>query len=63
MLLALGLDAALAQGSVVFTLEQDNEPDEVEYVTGVMSRVVQRLREMSPVYRSKQQKNKSREPH
>ncbi len=56
VLLALGLDAGLAQGSIVFTLGPDNRPDEVPYVIDVFSRVVARLRAMSPVY---QKKNKN----
>jgi len=53
VLLALGLDAGLAQGSVVFTLGPDNHRDEVPYVMEVLSRVVERLRDMSPVYKKK----------
>ncbi len=53
VLLALGLDTALAQGSVVFTLGPDNRMEEVPYVIDVLSKVVVRLREMSPVYRKK----------
>ncbi|MCK4547338.1 MAG: aminotransferase class V-fold PLP-dependent enzyme, partial [Candidatus Eisenbacteria sp.] len=59
VLLALGLDTALAQGSIVYSLGQDNSLDEVSYVMDVMTRVIQRLREMSPVYRSKEQRDKN----
>jgi cysteine desulfurase len=57
VLLALGLDAALAQGSVVFTLGPGNRMDDVPYVIEVLSRVVERLRQMSPVYRAKKRKD------
>lgn len=52
VLLALGLDAALAQGSIVFTLGPETAPEDVSYVMEVLPKVVQRLREMSPIYRS-----------
>jgi cysteine desulfurase len=58
VLTALGLDAALAQGSLVFTMSRDNAMDEVPYMIDVLSRVVQRLREMSPVYKGKRQERK-----
>jgi cysteine desulfurase len=63
VLLALGLDAALAQGSVVFTLGPENSLEEVPYVVEVMTQVVQRLRDMSPVYRAKKGKGESGRSH
>ncbi|MBN2185691.1 MAG: aminotransferase class V-fold PLP-dependent enzyme [Candidatus Krumholzibacteriota bacterium] len=50
---AIGLDAATAQGSVVFTLGPENGKDEIGKVIDEMKPVVSRLREMSPIYREK----------
>jgi len=53
VLLALGLDAALAQGSIVFTLGPGNTREDAAYVMDALPKIVQRLREMSPIYRAK----------
>jgi cysteine desulfurase len=47
---AMGYDAATAQGSIVFTLGDSNEPEDVDAVIDEMKPVVSRLREMSPIY-------------
>jgi cysteine desulfurase len=57
VLLALGLEAGLAQGSIAYTMGPDNSSDEIPYVVDVMKRVIQRLREMSPVYNAKKKQN------
>lgn len=51
VMLAMGLDAALAQGSLLFSLGKDNREEEVDRVLEVLPPVVQRLRDMSPLYR------------
>lgn len=51
VLLAIGVDAALAQGSLVFTLGEENTMTDVDYLMEVLPPIVQRLREMSPLYR------------
>ena len=50
---AIGLDAATAQGSVVFTLGEENTTGEAKTVVEAMKPVVSRLREMSPIYRAR----------
>lgn len=50
VLSALGLDAALAQGSLVFSLGKDNTGEDVKYLLEVFPKVVEKLRAMSPLY-------------
>ena len=50
---AIGLDAATAQGSIVFTMGPENRPEDVDTIISVMKPVVARLREMSPLYKRK----------
>ena len=50
VLLALGLDHTLAQGSLLFTLGIDNNGEDIDYVLEAMPPIVTRLRQMSPVY-------------
>ncbi|HHF42493.1 MAG: cysteine desulfurase NifS [Candidatus Aminicenantes bacterium] len=50
VLLALGLDHALAQGSLVFSLITGNKPQDIDYLLEVFPPIVERLREMSPLY-------------
>jgi cysteine desulfurase len=53
VLQAIGVETALAQGSIVFTLGKENRPEDVDTILSVMKPVVQRLREMSPIYKRK----------
>jgi cysteine desulfurase len=50
VLLALGLDHTLAQGSLLFTLGITNTGEDIDYVLETMPPIVTRLRQMSPVY-------------
>lgn len=50
VLLAMGIDHALAQGSIVFSLIKDNRSEEVEYILEVFPPIIERLRQMSPLY-------------
>jgi cysteine desulfurase len=50
VLMAIGLEAALAQGSLVFTLGESNTIEDVDYVAEVLPPIVERLRQMSPLY-------------
>jgi len=50
VLLALGLDHTLAQGSLLFTLGLTNNGEDINYVLETMPPIVDRLRQMSPVY-------------
>jgi len=50
VLLAMGLDHELAQGSILFTLGAENTEADIDHVLSVMPPIVERLRAMSPVY-------------
>jgi cysteine desulfurase len=51
VLIATGLGHALAQGTLVFTLGMDNTEADIDKVLKVMPRIVQTLRDMSPIYK------------
>ncbi len=46
---ALGRNDELARGAIRFSFGKDNTDDEVDYVLGVLPRVVERLRTLSPL--------------
>jgi cysteine desulfurase len=50
VLLAMGLDHALAQGSLVFSSVEGTSAADVDYVLEVFPPIVDRLRRMSPLY-------------
>jgi len=50
VLIAMGLSHAVAQGSLLFSFGQDNTADDVDYVMEVLPPIVDRLRQMSPLY-------------
>jgi cysteine desulfurase len=50
VLLACGLDPAVAQGSLQFTLGSDNTAEEIDKVLEILPAVAKRLRAMSPIY-------------
>jgi cysteine desulfurase len=50
VLLAMGVDAAVAQGSLQLTLGPDNTKDDVDYFIEKLVPIVERLRQMSPLY-------------
>ncbi len=54
VLVAIGLAADLAQGSLVFTLSEDSSEDDVGYVVAKVPLAVAKLRSFSPVWRKKQ---------
>ena len=51
VMLAMGVDAATAQGSLLFSFGPQNKPEDVDRILEVLPPVVERLRNMSPVYR------------
>jgi cysteine desulfurase len=51
VMLAMGVDAATAQGSLLFTFGMQNKESDVDRILEVLPPVVERLRNMSPVYR------------
>ncbi len=50
VLLAMGIDHALAQGSLVFSLIDDTTSEDIDYLLEVFPPVIERLRKMSPLY-------------
>lgn len=50
VLLAMGIDHATAQGSVVFSLIESNTSGDVDYLLDVFPEIIDRLRQMSPLY-------------
>jgi cysteine desulfurase len=50
VLLAMGYNHEIAQGSLLFTLGIQNKTGDIDHVLDVMPSIVTRLREMSPVY-------------
>jgi cysteine desulfurase len=53
VLMALGLEAATAQGAIRFSLGRDNTEADVNYVLEEMPPIIERLRGMSPLYADK----------
>jgi len=51
VMLAMGVDAATAQGSLLFSFGMQNTEADVERILEALPPVVERLRHMSPVYR------------
>ena len=50
VLLAIGMNHEIAQGSVLFTLNKDITDKDIDYVLETMPPIVTRLRQMSPLY-------------
>jgi cysteine desulfurase len=50
VLIAMGLSHGIAQGSILFTLGIDNTNEDIDYVLENMPPIVERLRQMSPLY-------------
>jgi cysteine desulfurase len=51
VLLAMGVPPDVAQGSVRFSLGRDNTEADIDYVLGVLPRIVDRLRAISPLFK------------
>jgi cysteine desulfurase len=50
VLIAMGISHELAQGSLLFSFGIDNTPQDIDYVLEVLPPIVDRLRQMSPLY-------------
>jgi cysteine desulfurase len=46
----MGLDHALAQGSIVFSLLAETTSEDIDYVIASLGPIIDRLRMMSPTY-------------
>ncbi|MBW1980082.1 MAG: cysteine desulfurase [Deltaproteobacteria bacterium] len=53
VLVAIGIRADLAQGSIVFTLGRTNTAEEIDYVLQKLPQVVGRLRSYSPIWKQR----------
>ena len=51
VLLALGLPEGLAHGSIRFSFGKHNKEEEVDYAVEVLKAAVERLRDMSPLFK------------
>jgi cysteine desulfurase len=51
VMLAMGVDAATAQGSLLFSFGMQNKLEDADRILEVLPPIVERLRNMSPVYR------------
>jgi len=51
VMLSMGIDAGTAQGSLLFTLGMDNTDVDVDDVVRILPPIVQKLRDMSPIYK------------
>ena len=60
VLLALGLPHEVAHGSLRLSIGEDNTEEEIDHILTVVPQVVERLREMSPVW---DELNKGERPH
>lgn len=50
VLSAMRIEPAVAQSSIRFSFGRENAIDDVDYVTGVLPEIIERLRSMSPIY-------------
>jgi cysteine desulfurase len=50
VLLAIGLPHEIAHGSLRLTLGDDNTEEDVDYVIEILPDIVERLRQMSPLF-------------
>ena len=57
VIMATGVDAALAQGTILFSLGIENSDADVQYVLEKLPSIVNRLREMSPLYNTRDKKS------
>lgn len=51
VLTAIGVPAAVAQGSLLFSLGVGNNEEEIDYLLETLPPIVERLRQMSPLYK------------
>ena len=50
VLLAIGLPHEIAHGSIRFSVSEETTEEEIDYVLDILPKIIQRLRDMSPLY-------------
>jgi cysteine desulfurase len=50
VLIAMGIPHEIAQGSLLFTIGKDNTEGDIDHVLEALPPIVDRLRQMSPLY-------------
>jgi cysteine desulfurase len=58
VLIAMGLKHEIAQGSLLFSLGINNQSEDIDYILEVLPPIVDRLRQMSPLYAKYLKKDK-----
>jgi cysteine desulfurase len=58
VLVCIGTDAAIANGTLLLSLGTGNTREDIDYVIETLPPIVQRLREMSPLYEDMIKKGK-----
>lgn len=58
VLLAIGLPHEIAHGSLRLTLSHETTRDEIDYTVETLKKIIERLRDMSPLYEDFMKKNK-----
>jgi len=58
VLVCIGTDAAVANGTLLLSLGAGNTAEDIDYVIDTLPPIVQRLREMSPLYEDMIKKEK-----
>lgn len=56
VLLAIGLPHEIAHGSLRLTLGKDNTQEDVDYILEVLPQIVNKLRDMSPLFNQRKEK-------
>jgi cysteine desulfurase len=54
---AIGLDPALAQAAVIFSLGKDNNDEDIDYVLETFPKIISKLRDMSPTWEEFQRRH------
>jgi len=55
----MGVEPALAHGSVRFSLGRGNAEEEIDYTVKALKEIVERLRAMSPLYKKSSLRSES----
>lgn len=59
VLLAIGVPIEIAHGSIRFSFGKENTMEETDYVVDKLKEIIQKLREMSPLFSEREKENKN----